>query len=135
MHQLASEKYVAEMEKADNSAAKQKVYVKEGREVGSFQLQTTSWLALALAAHFVGLLAAGAKFWLDTRGTKPPPRVTVSWWMSDESRDRLLTHYPSLVTHHFFFHPAASSPSSRSVRHLALPPALRNSSSSTSIGS
>ena len=32
------------------------------------------------------------------------------------------------------FHPAASSPSSRSVRHFALPPAFRNSSSSTSIG-
>ncbi len=33
------------------------------------------------------------------------------------------------------YHTAASSPSRRRVRHLALPPAFRNSSSSTVIGS
>ena len=37
-------------------------------------------------------------------------------------------------TRNYPFQPAASSPSSRSVRHFALPPAFRNSSSSTSIG-
>ena len=76
---LTAEKYDAEHQAADNSAAKQKLAVKEGREVGSYQLQTTSWLALALAALLVGVLATALKFWLDTRGTKPPPRVSLTW--------------------------------------------------------
>jgi hypothetical protein len=76
---LTAEKYYDELAVADNSAAKQKVAVKEGREVGSYQIATTNWLALAMTALFVGLIAAALKFWLDTRGTKPPPRVSLTW--------------------------------------------------------
>lgn len=79
VRQLTAEKYAEEQKAADNSAAKQKVAVKEGREVGSYQIQTTSWLALAVAALFVGVVAAGVKFWLDVRGPKPPPRIAVTW--------------------------------------------------------
>ena len=79
VRKVAAEKFETERQSADNSAAKQKVDVKEGREVGSYQLGTTSWLALALAALLVGVAAAALKFWLDTRGTKPPPRVSLTW--------------------------------------------------------
>lgn len=79
VRKLAAEKYDAELQSADNSAAKQKVAVKEGREVASYQLHTTSWLALAVAALLVGVATAALKFWLDTRGTKPPPRVSLTW--------------------------------------------------------
>jgi hypothetical protein len=79
VRRMVAEKFDGELQSADTSAAKQKVAVREGREIASFQLHTTSWLALAMAALLVGVATAALKFWLDTRGTKPPPRVSLTW--------------------------------------------------------
>jgi hypothetical protein len=78
--QRAAIAYEKEFEKAgDNSTARQKVYVKQGQELGGYGLQNTSWLALAIAAHVVALAAAAGKFLIDARGERPPPRVSLYW--------------------------------------------------------
>jgi hypothetical protein len=62
-----------------NSNAEQKVYVKQGQELGGFGLKHTSWLALVFAAHIVALAAAAGMHFIDARGVKPPPRLSLSW--------------------------------------------------------
>ena len=61
------------------SAARQKVAVKEGLELGQYQLQTTTWLGLALGTHVVAVAAAGLRLWLYRRGPKPVPRAWAEW--------------------------------------------------------
>ena len=78
--QMATETLAGERDAAgSNSAALDKVAVKEGQELGKYQPQGTYYLSLAVIAHFVAVLAAGARFWLNRRGTKPLPKLTMNW--------------------------------------------------------
>ncbi|MBY0527677.1 MAG: hypothetical protein K2R98_30040, partial [Gemmataceae bacterium] len=55
-----------------------KLKLDAGREVGKFNLETTTWVHLALLLQAVALLGAALEFWLERRGpTLPPPRVDV----------------------------------------------------------
>lgn len=60
-------------------AAKNRVEVLKGQEFARFAVQGTSAFHLAMAAHFVAVLGLAAAWWLDRRGTKPPPRVALYW--------------------------------------------------------
>ncbi len=78
--QMATEKFAGQREAAGtNSAALDKVTVKEGQEIGMYQPQGTYYLSLVVIAHIVVVLAAAARFWLYRRGTKPLPKLTMNW--------------------------------------------------------
>ncbi len=76
--QLVADRFAEALQATENSAAKQKILVKQGMELGQYELQTTWWLTLALTLHVVAAVAAGLRLWLDRRGAKPLPRVTVT---------------------------------------------------------
>ena len=76
--QLVANDFADALQAADNSSARQKVLVKQGMKLGQYELQTTVWLTLAVALHVTAVVAAGLRFWLYRRGTKPLPRVTFS---------------------------------------------------------
>jgi len=74
---LVADRFAEALQAAETSSAKQKVLVKQGMELGQFAMQTTWWLTLALVLHAVAAVAAGLRLWLQRRGAKPLPRVTV----------------------------------------------------------
>lgn len=69
--------YAEALAAADNSSSRQKLLVKQGMNLGQYELQGTTCLALALAAHGVAVAAAAGRFWLYRRGPKPLPRITL----------------------------------------------------------
>ena len=73
---VVAEHYADALKAAETSAAEQKILVKQGMEFGQYAVQTTWWLALAVALHAVAAVAALLRLWLARRGTKPLPRVT-----------------------------------------------------------
>lgn len=74
--QLVANDFAEALQAADNSSARQKILVKQGMKLGQYELQTTVWLTLAVVLHVTAVAAAGLRFWLYRRGTKPLPRVT-----------------------------------------------------------
>ena len=74
--QLVANDFAEALQAADNSSARQKILVKQGMKLGQYELQTTVWLTLAVVLHVTAVAAAGLRFWLYRRGTKPLPRVS-----------------------------------------------------------
>jgi len=74
--QLVGGDFADALQAAGNSSAKQKVLVQQGMKLGQYELQNTVWLTLAVTLHVTAVVAAGLRFWLYRRGTKPLPKVT-----------------------------------------------------------
>lgn len=61
------------------STEEQKIAVKAGMKLGSYQVQTTTMYSIVAVLHFAAVLAAAGRFWLSRRGTKPLPRLSFDW--------------------------------------------------------
>lgn len=60
-------------------AQKRELWVKAGQIAGAYSVHQTLWLNLLLVLHALAVVALAARFWLDTRGAKPLPRLDVRW--------------------------------------------------------
>ena len=77
--QKVAEQYSEQEKVADSTPKKQKVTVMMGQELGRYQLQGTTPLNAAIAAHAVAFLAMLGRWWLHNRGAKPYPRVSLQY--------------------------------------------------------
>ncbi len=99
----------------------------------SYNPRRTFAFRLVVILHLLALAGLGLEFWMDRRGNRPTAGWDAVWCGRPPLRGAGLS--PGGINPAAQSHTAASSPSRRNVKHLALPPALRNSSSSTAIGS
>ncbi len=76
---LATKQVESELERARTPEEKETVDLKRAQYLSQFNLRTTPWLRLAVYAHLIALAGVGLDFWLQRRGTRPPPRLEVSW--------------------------------------------------------
>ncbi|MFO0937476.1 MAG: hypothetical protein U0798_13275 [Gemmataceae bacterium] len=77
---ISTAEYKDDMDKADNSADRQKILVKMGVKKASFGMQNGTAYCLAAIMHLVILTAAGGRVWMETRGeSAPPPRLALEW--------------------------------------------------------
>ena len=77
--QKVTEKYAKQIEEADSTPKKQRVTVNMGEEIGRYQLQGTTPLNAAIAAHAVAFLALLTSSFVHYRGNKPYPRVALQY--------------------------------------------------------
>ncbi len=66
-------------EKASTPEEQESLRIREGLELGRFQLQRTGWLRWAVFFHLVAIAGAGLELWLEKRGQRPTPRLDVMW--------------------------------------------------------
>jgi hypothetical protein len=66
---------------ADTPTAGEKrdLAVRAGQTANTYQVHQTLWLNLLLGLHAVAVVALAARFWIDSRGHKPLPRLDVRW--------------------------------------------------------
>jgi hypothetical protein len=80
MHQVVTERFAAERERAaGNQTALGRIDNKEAQELNRFNLERTVWFELAVGLHLLVVLAMVGRFWLDRRGSKPPPRLVLQY--------------------------------------------------------
>lgn len=74
-------KYDVKEKLANNPTEKDKreAWVKAGQVSGVFPVHQTLWLNLLLVLHAAAVVAMAGRFWLDSRGTKPLPRLDARW--------------------------------------------------------
>ena len=77
--QRVADRYAEQVEKADSTPKKKTVSVTMGADLASYQLQGTTPLNIAIAAHAVAFLAMLGRWWLHNRGAKPHPRVSLQY--------------------------------------------------------
>lgn len=77
--QKVTELYAKQIEEADSTPKKQKVTVMMGQELARYQLQGTTPLNAAIAAHAVAFLALLTSSFVHYRGNKPYPRVALQY--------------------------------------------------------
>lgn len=56
-----------------------RVEIQAAQDFAKYALQGTTALSLSIAAHVLAVVALLLAWWLDRRGTKPPPRVALYW--------------------------------------------------------
>ncbi len=76
---MATNQVEKELERARTPEEKETVDLKRAQFLSQFNLRTTPWLRLAVYGHLIALAGVGLDFWLQRRGTRPPPRLEVSW--------------------------------------------------------
>jgi hypothetical protein len=75
-----SERFAEERQKAANNVAEQAaIDFKEDQEFARFNLERTTWLYLVILLHILVVLAMIARYILDRRGHKPPPRIVIQY--------------------------------------------------------
>ena len=80
VHKKVADKHAEQLEKADVTPKKQKVYVAIGAELGAYQLQGTTPLNLAILAHAVALGALLVSSFLHhNRAGRPLPRLSLQY--------------------------------------------------------
>jgi hypothetical protein len=80
MRQTVAERFAADRERAAGNQAKlDEIEFRADQELSKFNLERTSWFELAVGLHLLVVLAMAGRFWLDRRGTKPPPRLVLQY--------------------------------------------------------
>ncbi len=80
LHNVVSERFAEERQKAANNVAEQAaIDFKEDQEFARFNLERTTWLYLVILLHILVVLAMIARYILDRRGHKPPPRIVIQY--------------------------------------------------------
>ena len=74
-----AEQFTEQIAQADTTPKKQRVLVQAGAELNRFGLQGTTARDLAIFAHLLAVVALLTRFWIDRRGTKPPPRFQIQY--------------------------------------------------------
>jgi hypothetical protein len=69
----------SEREAANTPEKIEKVKIKEGVELGRFNIHRTTAFRLAFLVNFVALACVGLELWLSRRATKPLPRMDLYW--------------------------------------------------------
>jgi len=69
----------SEREAAKTPEALEKVAIKEGVELGRFNIHRTTAFRLAFLLNFVALACVGLELWLSRRAGKPLPRIDLYW--------------------------------------------------------
>lgn len=80
MRDAVAERYAEDRTKAaGNQAELDKIEFRADQELAKFNLERTAWFELAVGLHLLVVLAMAGRFWLDRRGTKPPPRLVLQY--------------------------------------------------------
>jgi hypothetical protein len=80
MRQAVAERYADDRTKAaGNQAELDKIEFRADQELSKFNLERTAWFELAVGLHLLVVLAMAGRFWLDRRGSKPPPRLVLQY--------------------------------------------------------
>ncbi len=80
MRQAVAERYAEDRTKAaGNQAELDKIEFRADQELSKFNLERTAWFELAVGLHLLVVLAMVGRFWLDRRGSKPPPRLVLQY--------------------------------------------------------
>lgn len=58
---------------------KRELAIRAGQSANAYQVHQTLWLNLLLVLHAVAVVALAARFWIDSRGAKPLPRLDLRW--------------------------------------------------------
>jgi hypothetical protein len=69
----------SEREAAKTPETLEKVAIKEGAELGRFNIHRTTAFRLAFLLNFVALACVGLELWLSRRASKPLPRMDLYW--------------------------------------------------------
>jgi hypothetical protein len=72
-----AEKRVTKPEGKPTEEDEQKYQMDVGREVGKYNLQTTTWLKVSVVLLALAVIGALLDYWLERRGAQPPPRIDV----------------------------------------------------------
>ncbi|MFO0799285.1 MAG: hypothetical protein U0804_17600 [Gemmataceae bacterium] len=80
MRQAVAERYADDRAKAaGNQAELDKIEFRADQELAKFNLEWTAWFDLAVSLHLLVVGAMAGRFWLDRRGSKPPPRLLLQY--------------------------------------------------------
>lgn len=71
--------YNQELAKGPTDSQKRELAIQGGQTAGRYAVHQTIWLNLLLVLHAVAVVALAARFWIDSRGAKPLPRLDVRW--------------------------------------------------------
>ncbi|HYH63411.1 MAG TPA: hypothetical protein VD866_01800 [Urbifossiella sp.] len=80
MRQAVAERFAGERERAAGNEAKlDEIEFRADQELSKFNLERTAWFELAVGLHLLVVLAMVGRFWLERRGSKPPPRLVLQY--------------------------------------------------------
>jgi hypothetical protein len=80
LEQVVSERFAEKRTQAAGSAYKlESIDYEEKQELARFNLERTTWLYLVILLHILVVLAMIARYVLDRRGHKPPPRIVIQY--------------------------------------------------------
>lgn len=76
---MVEKSFSKEIEAEKTSEEQAMLDIREGLQLGRFQLHRTVWLDAAVVLQLLALAGAGLEWWLERRRNRPLPRLEVMW--------------------------------------------------------
>lgn len=79
INSFAYYEYNLKQAELSTNTARRDLAISGGQTAGQYAVHQTLWLNLLLVLHAAAVVALAGRFWLDSRGAKPLPRLDARW--------------------------------------------------------